>query len=227
MTASTRMFAALQLAAQSHQVLVLTCRERAFAGLGGNRIAIAHLAKKPRRCKTVAPRTKTPGSRASPGRFVKLSTAGQLAARCRCSAGMSGLGMPAGRIVRAARLALEEGALLDGQRLMEDVALDVAGGLQHHALAAHRAHDVAAHDDLLGDDAAGDARLLADDDVGAVDVALHLAVDLHFALGDEVAVDREIGADDGRRVALAAARDAERRGPRLRSRGRSWRAGSG
>ena len=36
-----RMFEALALAARSHQVLVLTCRERAFASLGGNRIAIA------------------------------------------------------------------------------------------------------------------------------------------------------------------------------------------
>ncbi len=34
------MFEALKLAAQSHQVLVLTCRERTFAGLGGHRIAI-------------------------------------------------------------------------------------------------------------------------------------------------------------------------------------------
>ncbi|MES0402766.1 MAG: AAA family ATPase [Hyphomicrobium sp.] len=34
------MFAALKRAAQSHQVLVLTCRERTFAGLGGHRIAI-------------------------------------------------------------------------------------------------------------------------------------------------------------------------------------------
>jgi hypothetical protein len=35
-----RMFAALKLAAHSHQVLVLTCRERTFASLGGHRIAI-------------------------------------------------------------------------------------------------------------------------------------------------------------------------------------------
>ncbi|GAG76625.1 unnamed protein product [marine sediment metagenome] len=35
------MFAALKRAAQSHQVLVLTCRERTFAGLGGHRIAIS------------------------------------------------------------------------------------------------------------------------------------------------------------------------------------------
>jgi uncharacterized protein YhaN len=35
-----RMFEALRLAARSHQVLVLTCRERTFASLGGHRIAI-------------------------------------------------------------------------------------------------------------------------------------------------------------------------------------------
>jgi len=36
----TRLFAALQHAAQSHQVLVLTCRERAFEGLGGHRVGL-------------------------------------------------------------------------------------------------------------------------------------------------------------------------------------------
>lgn len=35
-----RVFEALRLAARTHQVLVLTCRERAFAGLGGHRVAI-------------------------------------------------------------------------------------------------------------------------------------------------------------------------------------------
>ena len=35
-----RMFEALKLAAESHQVLVLTCRERTFASLGGNRVAV-------------------------------------------------------------------------------------------------------------------------------------------------------------------------------------------
>ncbi|MGI9404194.1 MAG: ATP-binding protein, partial [Hyphomicrobium sp.] len=34
------MFAALKRAAQTHQVLVLTCRERTFAGLGGHRLAL-------------------------------------------------------------------------------------------------------------------------------------------------------------------------------------------
>jgi chromosome segregation ATPase len=36
-----RMFEALKLGAWHHQVLVLTCRERTFAGLEGNRVAIA------------------------------------------------------------------------------------------------------------------------------------------------------------------------------------------
>jgi energy-coupling factor transporter ATP-binding protein EcfA2 len=35
-----QMFDALKLAAESHQVLVLTCRERSFESLGGNRVAI-------------------------------------------------------------------------------------------------------------------------------------------------------------------------------------------
>ena len=35
-----RLFSALQHAAQSHQVLVLTCRERAFEGLGGHRVTL-------------------------------------------------------------------------------------------------------------------------------------------------------------------------------------------
>lgn len=36
-----RMFAALKLAAEAHQVLVLTCRERTFETLDGNRVAIS------------------------------------------------------------------------------------------------------------------------------------------------------------------------------------------
>ncbi len=36
-----RMFKALKLASRSHQVLVLTCRQRTFESLGGNRVAIA------------------------------------------------------------------------------------------------------------------------------------------------------------------------------------------
>ena len=132
-----------------------------------------------------------------------------------------------GRVLGAARLALEVGALLDRQRLVEDIALDVARGLQQHLAAADRAHHVAAYNDLLGDDAAGDAGPLADNDVGAVDVALHLAVDLYLAAGDEVAHDGEIRADDGRRAALAepAAKGGARRARLRRVEGEARRCG--
>ena len=100
------------------------------------------------------------------------------------------------RIVRAARLALEEGALLDGDGLVVDIAFDMARGLQQHAAAANGAEHMAADDALLGNDAAGDAGLLADHDVRAVNVALDLALDLDLAFRHEVAVDYEIGTDD-------------------------------
>src|SRR5688572_5064834 len=99
------------------------------------------------------------------------------------------------RILHAAGLAFEIGPLLDGQLLMEDVAFELAAGLQQHALAAHRPHHGAAYDDLLGDDIAGDACIFADDDAGGVQVALDLAVDLHLAPGHEVADDRQVGTD--------------------------------
>ena len=46
------------------------------------------------------------------------------------------------RVFDTAGLALEEGALLDAELLVEDVAFDLAGGLQQHAIAADRSHTV-------------------------------------------------------------------------------------
>ena len=77
-----------------------------------------------------------------------------------------------------------------------DVAFDVAGGLEHDALGADRAHDLAANDDFVSYDAAGDAGFFADDDVARMDVALDFTVDLDFAFGDEVAGDDEVGSDN-------------------------------
>src|SRR5262245_9342256 len=68
------------------------------------------------------------------------------------------------RVVRAPRLPLEEGALLDGHSLVIDVALDVSGALQQHAATAHGAEQMAANDALLGNDPAGDAGAFPDDD---------------------------------------------------------------
>lgn len=75
---------------------------------------------------------------------------------------------------------------------MEDVTFNVALSLEHHAIAADRSHDLAPDDNLFGPDAASDARALSNDDVGAVDVALNLPVNLHLALGCEVSNNRQV-----------------------------------
>ena len=80
----------------------------------------------------------------------------------RAGAGGPGWPRPAIGIIDAARLALEERALLDRQRLMVNVAFDVAGVLQQHALAAHRTHHVAAHDHFFSNDTACDLGPFAD-----------------------------------------------------------------
>src|SRR5262249_20088362 len=67
------------------------------------------------------------------------------------------------RVLGAAGFAFEESSLLDGQRLVEHIALDMARGLQRHAIAANGAHDAAANYDVLSNDAAGNLRLFADD----------------------------------------------------------------
>ena len=67
------------------------------------------------------------------------------------------------RVFRAAGLALEKGSLFDRQRLVENVAFDMAGSLQRYAVAAHGAHDTPANDDILGNDPARNMSLLADD----------------------------------------------------------------
>ena len=120
---------------------------------------------------------------------------------------------------RPARFALEHCALLDGQRLVIDIAFDLARRLQHDAAAVHRSDDVAAHDDFLTRNAACDGRALADDDVAALDVAFDDAVDLNFALANEVADNRQVGADhgDGLRAIAGGAGTVKN--------GRGWKAG--
>ena len=58
--------------------------------------------------------------------------------------------------------------------------------------------------DFLADDAAGDVRALADHHADSMNVAMNLAIDLQFTLRYEVALDRQVGSDDGRSVAFAA-----------------------
>lgn len=86
---------------------------------------------------------------------------------------------------------------------MVDIAFDVALSLQHYATAADRPHYVSTHNNFVRQDAPSDAGAFADDDVGSVDVALNVAVDLDLTFGTQVAVDRQVRADDGWREAIA------------------------
>lgn len=79
---------------------------------------------------------------------------------------------------------------------MEDVAFDMGWRLERNAQAPDRSDDVAAHDDILGHDAAPHLRLVAEQKRAATDVALNLAVDLDFAFGGDVAYDRQVLADN-------------------------------
>ena len=100
-----------------------------------------------------------------------------------------------GRIVGTSGLAFEERALLDRERLMINIALDVTGRLQGNFFAANGSHDLTADDDLFGNNAARNPGLFTDQHVGAVNIALDLALNMDFALGDQVAHNREIGTD--------------------------------
>ncbi len=89
---------------------------------------------------------------------------------------------------------------------MEDVALDVASGLERHIVTSHGPHDAAADNDLVGDQCAVDLPLRADNDALSFDVALHLAVDLHLAGRLQIASNRQVWADHGANCRCALSR---------------------
>ena len=74
-----------------------------------------------------------------------------------------------------------------------DIAFDVRRRLQGYSSPANDTGNRAAHDHARSGDGAGHATLLADDDLGAADVTLNLAIDLQRSLAD----DLETLADDG------------------------------
>jgi hypothetical protein len=57
-------------------------------------------------------------------------------------------------------------------------------------------YNVSTDDDFVGRDAACHRRALTDDDMAAFDVAFDNAVDLDFALADQIAGNGQIAADD-------------------------------
>src|SRR5215813_3375178 len=95
--------------------------------------------------------------------------------------------------------AVELCALLDGQRYVMDVALDVRRRLQSYHYSANDTRNLPAYDHPLGADGAGDLTLFADDDLAARYIALHLTVHLKRALADDLktlAEDFQIVSDD-------------------------------
>src|SRR5262249_47113383 len=58
----------------------------------------------------------------------------------------------------------EQGTLLDGEPLMEDLAVHNGALLQDHTVTAHDTVDLAANDDLISSDIAIDRGPLADDE---------------------------------------------------------------
>src|SRR5262249_18636971 len=110
------------------------------------------------------------------------------------------------RIVGAPRFSFEVSALLDGQTLMENIALNMGLRLQLDAKAPPLAHHPAAHHDVLGRDAADYLRFVSEQERAAMDIALDLAVDLNLALGSDITGDRQVLADDrGDHLACARA----------------------
>ena len=93
------------------------------------------------------------------------------------------------RIFCASRLTFEIGALLDGKRQVIDVAFDAARRLEKYAFATYGAHHVSTNDHFVGNDASGDHCAFADEYVGAMDVPVDFAFDLHLTARDEVAGD--------------------------------------
>ena len=121
------------------------------------------------------------------------------------------------RIVLALDRALEVGAALDRDRLVDDVALAAGRARQADLEAAQPADDAAVDDDLLGDDLALHRRGLADDQHLGAHVALDDALDLDVALKCGRCRDGEVEeSTDGGRLRLrrqpasARARDGSR-----------------
>ncbi len=111
------------------------------------------------------------------------------------------------RIVLPLDGAFEMRTALDGDGLVDDVALDPRGGGQAHLEAAHPADDAAVDDHVIGGDLALDGRALADGQQVSADVASDVAFDRAFDLDVagrlDVARDMQVGRQDrGRRLGL-------------------------
>jgi hypothetical protein len=93
--------------------------------------------------------------------------------------------LPSNTATRSASLApamtVEVCPLFDREGHVMHVGLDVTGGLQGNRLRADDAQDCAAHDHLLAGDHSRHSPLLADEDLGRLNVTLNVTIDLQRA----------------------------------------------
>ena len=82
-------------------------------------------------------------------------------------------------------MAVEVCALFDGEGHVMHVGFDVTGGLQGNRLRADDAQDCAAHDHLLACDHPRHPPLLTNEDLGRLNIALDVAIDLQHAPADD------------------------------------------
>ncbi len=95
-------------------------------------------------------------------------------------------------------MTVEQGAGLDRQDIVMDVAEHARRRRQGDLARADAAGDLAADADLLGGDGAADDGVLADGQHLDLDVAVDLAGDMKLAVALEVAFDRHLRTDDRR-----------------------------
>jgi hypothetical protein len=97
-------------------------------------------------------------------------------------------------------MAVEVRALFDREGHVMHVGFNVTGGLQGDRLSTDDAQHSAAHDHLLACDHSRHLPLLADEDLGRLNVTLNVAIDLKRAPANDpepLANDLEVVPDDG------------------------------
>ena len=75
-------------------------------------------------------------------------------------------------------MTVEVRALFDRERHVMDIGFDVTGGLQGNRLRTYDTQDCATHDHLLARDHSGHSPLFADEDLGRLNIALDVAINL-------------------------------------------------
>ena len=87
---------------------------------------------------------------------------------------------------------------LNRQHIVQDVAFDAGRAGQRDRVGFDLSDDFAMHEAVIGHDRAIDAAGFADRQLRTMDIARENAVDLDFAVADDIARNLHAGAEDGR-----------------------------